>query len=224
MSFSNLRPDDRDLHDILDSTPSRVSRGRRGMTGGVRQSSPSGLRPTLPAWAVVTPGRVAHIERVAGLVSSWAEQMGIPDSERNRWLRAVWLHDAVRDATAEDLARWAPSAEGPVSLRHGPASAALAKAGGEIDRGVLDAVRYHSLGLAEWDMVGRVLYCADFLEPGREHEREWRAELARRFPRDAGGVLREVLRARVSRLISSGWPLPEPTVRFWNSLAFRASA
>ena len=56
-------------------------------------------------------------------------------------------------------------------------AAARAKADGEIDRGVLDAVRYHSVGLAEWDMVGRILYAADFLEPGREFDRAGRAEL-----------------------------------------------
>lgn len=193
------------------------------MTTGARdtRTSSPGLRPTLPAWAVVSPERLRHVERVAELVSRWAEEMGVPDSERNRWLRAVWLHDAVRDAPEADLLRWAPSAAGPADLRHGAASAALAKSGGESDRGVLDAVRYHSLGLAEWDMVGRVLYCADYLEPGRSHDREGRARLAARFPQDPGGVLREVVQARVTRIISSGWPLPEPTVRFWNSLFSR---
>jgi len=188
-----------------------------------QRSSPSGLRPTLPAWAAVSPERLAHIERVAGMVMQWAEAMGVPDSERNRWLRAVWLHDAMRDASSEELNEWASSSPGPVELKHGPASAARAKAEGEVDRGVLDAVRYHSLGLAEWDMVGRVLYCADYLEPGREAQADERADMARRFPRDSGGVLREVARARVARLVASGWPLPEPTVRFWNSLFARAS-
>jgi HD superfamily phosphohydrolase YqeK len=160
---------------------------------------------------------------VAGLAAQWAEEMGVPDNERHRWLRAVWLHDALRDASPEELSRWASSTPGPAQLRHGPASAARAKADGETDRGVLDAVRYHSLGLAEWDMVGRVLYCADYLEPGRESKREWRSELARRFPRNPGEVLREVASARVNRLIASGWPIPEPTFRFWNSLAATAS-
>ncbi len=187
------------------------------------RSTPSGLRPTLPVWAVVSPERLAHIERVARLVSLWAEEMGVPDSERNRWLRAVWLHDALRDAPAAELERWAPTVLGSLELRHGPASAARAKADGETDRGVLDAVRYHSVGLAEWDMVGRVLYCADYLEPGRDHQREQRAGLAARFPTDSGGVLREVARARLARAISSGWPLPDPTVRFWNTLATRAA-
>jgi HD superfamily phosphohydrolase YqeK len=172
---------------------------------------------------VVSPKRLAHIERVARLVAQWAEEMGVPDSERNRWLRAVWLHDAMRDAEPGELERWAPSMPGPAELRHGPASAARAKADGETDRGVLDAVRYHSVGLAEWDMVGRVLYCADFLEPGREHTQDERRALAARFPKDPGGVLREVARARLGHAVTSGWPLPDPTVRFWNSLLARAA-
>jgi len=189
----------------------------------VRQT-PAGLRPTTPSWATASPERVAHIERVARLVLDWAEEMGVPDSERNRWLRAVWLHDALRDAPPEELEKWAPTSPGPPAIRHGPASAARAKADGETDRGVLDAVRYHSMGLAEWDMVGRVLYCADFLEPGRSFDQSGRADLVARFPRDPTGVLREVARARVSRLVQSGWPLPDPTVRFWNSLFSRAGS
>ncbi len=189
------------------------------MTGvGHAQHTPSELRPTLPPWAVVTPQRLEHIRGVARLVARWAEDLGVPDSERNRWFRAVWLHDALRDAPEEELTKWAPSASGPVELRHGPASAARAKAEGEIDRGVLDAVRYHSVGLAEWDMVGRILYCADYLEPGRAFEPERRENLARRLPRDVTGVLREVARGRLQHIVSSGWPIPDPTIRFWNSL------
>lgn len=148
----------------------------------------------------------------------WAETIGVPDSERNRWLRAVWLHDALRDASVDELARLAPSTPGPAELRHGPASAARAKAEGETDRGVLDAVRYHSLGLAEWDMVGRVLYCADYLEPGRTFDADGRSALADRFPSDSSGVLRAVAEARLAHVVAQRWSLPEPTVRFWNSL------
>ncbi len=160
---------------------------------------------------------------MAQLAASWAETMGVPDSERNRWLRAIWLHDALRDASPETLQEWASSSPGAVELRHGPASAARAKAEGETDRGVLDAVRYHSVGLPEWDMVGRVLYCADYLEPGREFDQDHRAELARAFPSRSPQVLRAVARARVLHVIESGWPLPDPMVRFWNSLADSSS-
>jgi HD superfamily phosphohydrolase YqeK len=178
---------------------------------------------TLPPWAVVTPDRREHIERVARLVTGWAAEMGVTEQEHTRWLRAVWLHDALRDAPIAELERWAPTSPGPASLRHGPASAARAKAEGETDRGVLDAVRYHSLGLAEWDMAGRTLYCADYLEPGREFGRERRARLARQYPADPLGVLKEVAADRLAHLVASRWPILDPTVRFWNSLAASSS-
>ena len=167
---------------------------------------------------MVTPERFGHIQRVAELAVDWAERMGVPDSERNRWLRAVWLHDALRDADPAEMEKWASATPGPPELRHGPASAARAKAEGETDRGVLDAVRYHSLGLAEWDMVGRILYCADYLDPARPFSQTERAEMAKRLPSEPGAVLREVARARLTHLIQSGWPILEPTARFWNSL------
>ena len=184
---------------------------------------PAELRPTLPAWASVGPERLQHIMRVAGLVSRWSSEMGIPESERNRWLKAVWLHDALRDAPEAELERLAPSIPGPVELKHGPASASRAKAEGENDRGVLDAVRYHSFGLAEWDMVGRVLYCADFLEPGRPDRKIERQVLADRFPADPPGVLHEVAKLRLQLLVRAGREIPQTTWRFWNNLA-RSSA
>lgn len=180
--------------------------------------TPPSLRPTVPAWARMSSPRLDHVIRVAELVAWWADELGVSENERARWLRAVWLHDALRDAPEAELEEWASSTPGPIELRHGPASAARAKAEGELDRGVLDAVRYHSVGLAEWDMVGRVLYCADYLEPGRDFDNERRAELARRFPQDVGGVLRQVAQARLDHAIRCGWAIPEPTYRFWNSL------
>ena len=124
--------------------------------------------------------------------------MRISAAERARWLRAAWLHDAFRDA-ARGHARplGARGRAGTGSLRHGAASAARAAAEGETDRGMLDAVRYHSVGWAGWDMVGRVLYCADYLEPGRAFRREWRAEQAERFPDDPP--------ASFSRWRATGW-------------------
>lgn len=177
-----------------------------------------GADSRLPPWAEVSPERVAHIGRVAELAETWATRMRVSEAERARWLRAVWLHDALRDASAKALDRWGSDTPGPAQLRHGPASAARAAAEGETDRGVLDAVRYHSVGYAGWDMVGRVLYCADFLEPGRGFDREHRAALASRFPDDPAGVLTAVATERLVHLVGSAWPLPEFTVRFWNSL------
>ena len=163
---------------------------------------------SLPSWAQVTPQRRAHIERVVGLLDEWATAMDVPARERERWLRAGWLHDALRDAPLN------------TRLAHGPAAADRAAADGERDRGVLDAVRHHTLGYAGWDDVGRMLYLADFLEPGREAAgaRSDRAELAGRVPKDRDDVLREIARRRLEWVLRSGWPLPVETVDFWNSV------
>jgi 2-amino-4-hydroxy-6-hydroxymethyldihydropteridine diphosphokinase len=144
--------------------------------------------------------------------------MRVTDAERDRWLRAGWLHDALRDATTAELERLAPGVPGPTELLHGPAAAARAAQAGETDPGVLSAIRYHSLGWASWDLAGAALYCADFLEPGRRFDREERADLARRYPSAPREVLGEVARRRMSWLVRSGWSIPEETWRFWNSL------
>lgn len=163
----------------------------------------------LPAWAVVGPERRAHIERVVKLLAEWGAALRVAAPERERWARAGWLHDALRDAPAED------------ELAHGPLAAARARDAGERDTGVLDAVRYHSLGCAGWDDVGRMLYLADYLEPGRAFDRAARAALAARVPAERDAVLREVVQRRITWTVTSGWPLPAETVAFWNDLVSR---
>jgi HD superfamily phosphohydrolase YqeK len=163
---------------------------------------------SLPGWAQASPQRRAHIERVVALLDSWADALHLDARERDRWLRAGWLHDALRDAPLPD------------PLAHGPAAADRAAAEGERDRGVLEAVRFHTIGSPEWDDVGRMLYLADFLEPERDHEAD-RADLARRVPLERDAVLREVARRRIEWLLRSGWKLPPSTVAFWNQLVGR---
>jgi len=161
---------------------------------------------SLPEWAQVSAERRAHIERVVELLNSWADAMHATPKERERWLRAGWLHDALRDAPLGD------------PLGHGIVAAARASADGERDQGVLSAVRYHTIGFGGWDDVGRMLYLADFLEPGRDPESAERAELARRVPTERDAVLREVARRRLEWVLQSGWPLADETVHFWNGL------
>jgi 2-amino-4-hydroxy-6-hydroxymethyldihydropteridine diphosphokinase len=155
---------------------------------------------------VVTPERRAHVERVAALLSAWAMTLDLPEAERARWLKAAWLHDALRDAPAAS------------ELAHGPLAAERAAHEGERDQGVLDAVRYHSLGSAEWDDVGKMLYLADYLEPGRAFDQELRRSLAGRVPAERDAVLKQVVARRIARVVDSRWPLARETVDFWNAL------
>jgi HD superfamily phosphohydrolase YqeK len=164
---------------------------------------------SLPGWAQVTPARRTHVERVVGLLTEWAGAMGVAAQEQARWVRAGWLHDALRDAPLGDL------------MAHGPAAADRAAQEGERDRGVLDAVRFHTIGYAGWDQVGRMLYLADFLEPGRDFDLNGRRELAARVPAERDVVLREVARRRLEWVLRSGWPLAPETAAFWNALVGR---
>lgn len=172
----------------------------------------------LPAWARVSGTRRAHIRRVAALLDTWADRVEAGAEERARWLRAAALHDALKDAPAEELRDLVPDFHGPDALRHGPAAAERAARDGERDRGVLDAVRYHSVGYAHWDQAGRMLYLADFLEPGRHHQRPERTEWVARVPTEPDAVLRQVAAARIAHGIRQGWPLFPETVAFWNAL------
>lgn len=164
----------------------------------------------LPVWARARRRRRGHIRRVAALVEHWAEDMGASRHERSRWLTAVWLHDALRDARL------------PEGTSHGAAAADRAARDGETDRGVLDAIRYHSVGYAGWDDVGKMLYLADYLEPGRagrRRERRERAKLAKRVPRERDAVLREVVARQMEAQLRAGRSIDSLTLAFWNSLA-----
>ena len=65
---------------------------------------------SLPDWAQVSTARRAHIERVVALLHSWADAMQVPARERERWLRAGWLHDALRDAALGSRTAHGPAA------------------------------------------------------------------------------------------------------------------
>jgi HD superfamily phosphohydrolase YqeK len=145
--------------------------------------------------------------------------MRVPPTERERWLRAVYLHDALRDAPEQMLLTLADDRWHQPSLLHGPAAAEYAARDGEQDPGVLSAARFHSVGWAGWDRVGHILYLADYLEPGRAFREEERRVMAARVPAEIDRVLREVAAERLRWIVSSGWPLIPETVEFWNVLS-----
>jgi len=187
----------------------------------------------LPPWAVVGQRRLAHIERVVALLDDWATAMALDADERRDWHDAGRYHDALRDAP-ESLLRplaaachddrgadgWVtPSlADADVPLLHGPAAARRMADDGERRVAVLEAVRYHTVGSHEWDRVGRALYLADFLEPGRTFARADRAWLARQVPHDFEGTFRQVVRLRLEWALRDGHALRPETVQLWNTV------
>ena len=175
-----------------------------------------GVLPALPAWARVSERRRAHIARVTRLLVSWSDALALPDDERATWRDAGLLHDALRDAPEAELRRLAGDERSPVEILHGPAAATLLREQGERREALLDAIRWHTLGSPEWERVGRALFMADYLEPGRPFARAERDFLAAMVPHDFDAVFREVLRTRLEWTLREGKTLHEETVRLWN--------
>ena len=170
----------------------------------------------LPAWAVVSDKRRAHVGRVVELLATWAGQMQLPEDEASRWTAAGWLHDALRDAPEEMLRTLSGDGSRLVELLHGPAAAVRAEQDGERRQDVLDAVRHHTVGFAGWNRTGKALYMADFLEPGRWFLGPEREYLSRQVPQDFDGTFRQVVRLRLVWTLQQGGELFPETVELWN--------
>lgn len=175
----------------------------------------------LPDWAEATDDRRAHMERVAALLDAWAESLGLGDEERGRWRAAGHLHDSLRDADPDTLRPRVPPAlrELPDALLHGPAAAERLRVDGVEDGELLSAVAFHTVGSPHFGRLGRALYAADFLEPGRPYRPDWRAELRGRMPDELDDVVREILRSRIVHRLERGDPVLARTIDFWNRLS-----
>lgn len=174
----------------------------------------------LPAWAEVSEERRAHIARVATLVDAWAAALALPEAERRRWRAAAWLHDALRDASPRELRALVPESERalPGVLLHGPAVAARLRQEGVADEPLLRAIAWHTLGHPDLDLLGKALYLADFLEPGRGFDPLHRTALRARMPAALDDVLQEVAASRMHHVIESRRLLRPESVAFWNAI------
>lgn len=172
----------------------------------------------LPVWAHVSEKRKAHILRVTQLLVDWAHAMEIGAEEFGYWLLAGGLHDALRDAPEKELRKLAKDKTRDAELLHGPAVANLLEKEGQVAKPVIDAIRYHTVGSADWGRTGRALYMADFLEPGRKFAQADRAFLASKVPHDFDGVFRQVLRMRLEYALREGFTLFPETVELWNAV------
>ena len=173
----------------------------------------------LPAWSAVSDKRRAHIERVTTLLDSWASELGLGRKEATAWHDAGRLHDALRDAPDDVLRSLAGDVPGyTLEMLHGPAAAERLRMDGETRSELLEAVRHHTVGSRAWGRLGRALYMADYLEPGRKFSRADRAYLATQVPRDFDGTFRQVLRARLEWSLREGMRLYPEAVQLWNDV------
>lgn len=182
------------------------------------------IEVALPSWAQVGEKRRAHIGRVTALLDVWAGAIAVDAAEAQTMRDAGRFHDALRDAPDAELRALAAAdgscdaATAPADILHGPAAATMLLRTGETRVDLIDAVRWHTLGSPAWGRVGRALYVADFLEPGRKFAVADRAFLAAQVPHDFNGVFRQVVRMRLQWALAEGLQLYTETAALWNAV------
>jgi nicotinate-nucleotide adenylyltransferase len=122
----------------------------------------------------VSPARFAHSKRVADCCGSIARSYAL---DVEKCVFAGWAHDIAREWSPEALLQFARrndsegidpvEAQNPKLLHGHVGSIVISRELGVEDECIIEAVRYHTLGKADFCPFGRVLYCADYLEPAR---------------------------------------------------------
>ena len=99
------------------------------------------------------------------------------DIDSERGLLAGIAHDIAREFQKDRLEKYAKKDGQPLSpwekknpvLLHGRAGAEFIRARWNImDSGILDAIRYHTCGRPGMSLLAKILFVADYLEPGRK--------------------------------------------------------
>lgn len=100
----------------------------------------------------LSPTRYQHVLRVARVATRIARLL---KADENKAYLAALLHDIEREL---------PQAE----LTHGHLGATYAKKTFDItDQDILNAIRYHTLGRKNMSQLEKIIFVADYCEPGR---------------------------------------------------------
>ena len=142
--------------------------------------------------------------------------MGVPEEPRLKE-QCAGGDDALRQAEPEELTFWTER-DWDLALLHGPACAERLREEGVEDESLLRAITYHTLGHPDLDDLGRHLYLADFLEPGREILPDVRERLRSILPGQPLEALLSVVALRIAHRLEVRGSIRRETVAFWNRL------
>ncbi|WP_138415669.1 bis(5'-nucleosyl)-tetraphosphatase (symmetrical) YqeK [Aquibacillus sediminis] len=117
--------------------------------------------------------RFEHTKRVVDTAINLAEQYGV---DKQKAELAAVFHDYAKYRDKQEMQRWIEQEALPKDLLdfhhelwHGPVGALLVKREiGITDQSVLDAIRWHTTGRANMTPLEKVVFLADYIEPGRD--------------------------------------------------------
>jgi len=181
------------------------------------------LAPLLQALeANVSPARRAHCYGTAACAALLCLRHGL-DAEKGHL--AGLVHDRARELPPAELIGLAEIGGSPVTdwerdapvLLHGRAAAGLLRERLALaDPEVLGAVFDHVTGRAGMPSLSKVLFCADFLEPGRDFVEDALRERALELPLDEATAL--VLERVFEYLQRAGMRIAPPAIDLYEEL------
>lgn len=117
-------------------------------------------------------------EHTLGVAYTAACLAGIYGVDKDKALRAGMLHDCAKCLSAEEILHLCEKyvmkvtdveRRNPTSLLHGKVGAKIAADEyDEKDEAVLMAIKYHTTGRPEMSMLEKIIFVADYIEPGRD--------------------------------------------------------
>ena len=141
---------------------------------------------------------------------------------------AAWLHDSAKSLSAPRIKSLARSGGADAqelaspSLWHAPAGSVLAQRQfGVKDKAVLQAIRFHTTGTPDAGPLAKVVFVADYSEPGRRYEGT--KKLRKLGMSDLNAAYREVLREKLAWVVHKRQSLHPRTVDAYNQ-AVRSQA
>lgn len=155
--------------------------------------------------------RLAHTYRVLETARALGARYGADEA---RVAVAALLHDYAKAMKPDQLLALGrqygvivdPAEEAQPHLLHGPVAAALLAAQGLVtDPAVLDAIRYHTTGRAAMSLLEKIVWLADYIEPGRSFPGV--EEIRTLAESDLDGALLQALDQTILYVIGRGWPL-----------------
>jgi predicted HD superfamily hydrolase involved in NAD metabolism len=184
----------------------------------------------LPSWAEleqalqlqVSGERLQHTRRVVETARRLAACHG---ADAEKAAVAGLMHDYARGMAPAELLfvgrRYKvltdPAEEKNPLLLHGPVAAALlAESGLVTDPDVLNAIRWHTTGRPQMSLLEKVIWLADYIEPGRSFPGAEPVRLV--ADQSLDGALRVALEQTIRYVLDRGWPLHLSTVRAYNWL------
>lgn len=121
------------------------------------------------------PNRYVHSVNTMKVAVSLAERYG---EDQESAAIAGLLHDCAKNLNDEETLRYCNThciclnevEQKQVFLMHGAVGAIIAsETYGVKDKIILNAIRFHTTGFAQMNMMDKIIFLADYIEPGRSH-------------------------------------------------------